>query len=127
MPLSNAARAAVFATTKGNPRMAQWLLDLLRIAPEAVKRKWRDPYGPLAALLASRPAPGPRLDRLCRTFQREWLEERFTVVELAAALEDALREVTGSETDTRRYRRNGWRTLAGRDRAPDRLLGDPRA
>jgi len=120
MPLSEDAIAAVRAAAVHSPARAQLLLDILRTAPQAVKRK-PDRYGPLGFLLLGK-APLP-IDqrRLCERFADEWLRGEFGVAELADALEAAIGDLTKRPQDARRHRA-GWRTLAGRPHAPDALI-----
>jgi len=120
MPLSEDAIAAVRAAAVHSPARAQLLLDILRTAPQAVKRK-PDRYGPLGFLLLGK-APLP-IDqrRLCERFADEWLRGEFGVAELADALEAAIGELNKRPQDARRHRA-GWRTLAGRPHAPDALI-----
>jgi len=120
MPLSPVAIEAVRAAAVHSPARAQLLLDILRTAPQAVKRK-PDRYGPLGFLLLGK-APLPiEQRRLCERFADEWLRGEFGVGELADALEATLREITGRPQERRR-RRGGWRTLAGRPHGPDALI-----
>jgi hypothetical protein len=126
VPLSDAARQAVEVVTARNPRRAQLLLDLLRTAPEAVRRKPKDRYGLLRRVLhgpPEQPELSKREGRLCEEFHQAWLSEEFTIAELADALEAALGQVTGVRQDPNRHRADGWRTLAGRPRRPDALIG----
>lgn len=124
MPLSDAARRAVLVATAHSPVQAQRLLDLLRTAPETVKRK-PGRYGPLGIVIGDGSPLSVEDGRLCERFSLEWLLGEFGVNELADALEAALREVTGRAPDPRRYPANGWRTLAGRRRESSSLLGRP--
>jgi hypothetical protein len=107
-----------------NPAGAQLLLDILRTAPEAVKRKPEDRYGPLGLMLTGRPPLPAEQQRLCAAFNEEWLSGRFSRPQLAEALEIALYEITGRHQDSRRQERGQRRTLAGGGRSVDRLLGD---
>ena len=121
MPLSDAARDAVRAMTARNPQGAQELLDMMRAAPEVARRK-PTRYGPLNIVILGQPPLPPDDARLCERFGEEWLRGDFNVHELADAVEEALRAVTGRRQDPRRHRPGGWRTLAGRPQEPDRLL-----
>jgi len=120
MPLSQVAIEAVRAAAVHSPARAQLLLDILRTAPQAVKRK-PDRYGPLGFLLLGK-APLPvEQRRLCERFADEWLRGEFGVGELADALEATLLEITKRPQERRRHR-GGWRTLAGRPHGPDALI-----
>jgi hypothetical protein len=125
VPLSQAARDAVRAVTARNPRDAQRLLDKMRIAPETTRRR-PTRFGPLTivilGLLPVQSLPPDEI-RLCETLGAEWQRGDFEIHELADAIEIALREVTGRRQDPRRQHPGGWRTLAGMERAPGRLLG----
>lgn len=121
MPLSAAAMQAVRAATAHRPARAQQLLDILRAAPEIVKRK-PDRYGPLGLVVTGRPPLPPEDRRRCELFAREWLRGDFSVEELANALEEALLEVTGSPQSIERHRAGGWHTLAGRPHGHDQLI-----
>lgn len=124
MPLSEPARRAVLLATAHNPVQAQRLLDLLRTAPETIRRK-PGRYGPLALVVGDGRALAAEDGRLCERFSLEWMLGEFGVAELADALEAAIREVTGRAPDPRRYPRGGWRTLAGRVRRPGSLIEPP--
>jgi hypothetical protein len=126
MPLSCAAGGAVRAVTAHNPEGARLLMNICRTAPEAVKRKPGDRYGPLGLALIGQPQPPRAHLRLCRLFNKQWLAGAFTVAELADALEAALAEVSDRLADPRRHVREGlWFSLAGRSRTPERLIGRP--
>lgn len=118
--LSEVAMAAVRAAAAHNPVGAQGLLDILRTAPEAVKRK-PDRYGPLSFVLRGRVALPIEQQSLYERFAEEWRRGEFGTAELADALELALGEVTKRQ-DPGRHRVGGWRTLAGRPHAPDALI-----
>ncbi len=122
MPLSAAAHLAIRAVTARNPRGAQLLLDMMRTAPEAAKRK-PTRFGPLNIMILGRPPLPEDEVRLCESFGSEWLRGEFDIHELADAVEAALKEVTGRRQDPRRQRPDGWRTLAGRQQEPGRLFG----
>jgi hypothetical protein len=122
VPLSDAAREAVRAMTARNPRGAQKLLDMMRTAPEAARRK-PTRFGPLNIVILGQPPLPPDEARLCEAFAEEWLRGAFDVHELADAVEAALVDVTGRRQDPRRQRPDGWRTLAGRQQEPGRLFG----
>lgn len=112
---------AVRAATAHRPARAQQLLDILRAAPEVVKRK-PDRYGPLGLVVFGPPPLPPEDLRRCELFAREWLRGDFSVEELANALEAALLEVTGSPQSIGRHRAGGWHTLAGQPHRPDQLI-----
>jgi hypothetical protein len=112
---------AVRAATAHRPGRAQQLLDILRAAPEVVRRK-PDRYGPLGLLVRGRPPLPPQDRRRCELFAREWLRGDFGVDELANALEEALLEVTGRPQSIDRHRAGGWHTLAGQAHGPHRLI-----
>lgn len=124
MPLSDAARDAVQAMTARNPSGAQKLLDMMRAAPEVVRRR-PTRFGPLNIMILGQPPLPPDDVRLCERFGEEWLRGDFDVYELADAVEAALCEVTGRKQDPRRQSSDGWQTLAGRRKEPGRLLGRP--
>ena len=119
--LSKVAMAAVRAAAAHNPAGAQGLLDILRTAPEAVKRK-PDRYGPLSFVLLGRVAPPIEQQSLYERFAEEWRRGEFGTAELADALELALGEITKRPQVTGRRRVTGWRTLAGRQHAQDALI-----
>jgi len=112
VPLSDVAQRAVRAVTARYPSDAQRLLDILRTAPEAVKRK-PDRFGPLNIALMGKPPLPPDDTRLAESFALEWLAGEFEVHELADALEAALVAETGRPQDPRRHRPDAWRTLTG--------------
>jgi len=116
----------VRAVTARYPRRAQVLLDMMRTAPEAAKRK-PTRFGPLNILLLGNPPLPPDEAKLCEQFAEEWLRGEFDVHELADAVEAALAAVTGRRQDPRRHRLDGWRTLAGPQQEPGRLFGRPDA
>jgi hypothetical protein len=122
VPLSDAARDAVRAMTARNPKGAQQLLDMMRAAPEVARRK-PTRYGPLNIMILGQPPLPPDDARLCERFAEEWVRGDFDVYELADAVEEALRAVTGRKQDPRRQSPLAWRTLAGRPQDPGRLLG----
>jgi len=113
--------AAVRAAAAHNPVGAQGLLDILRTAPEAVKRK-PDRYGPLSFVLLGVAPPPIEQQSLYERFAKEWRRGEFGTAELADALELAMGEVTKRPQDPARHRVTGWRTLAGRPHAPDALI-----
>ena len=119
--LSEVAMAAVRAAAAHSPVGARRLLDILRTAPEVVKRK-PDRYGPLAFVLLGRAPLPTEQQSLCERFAEEWRRGEFGTAELADALEVALGEVTKRPQDPGRHRVTGWRTLAGRPHAPDALI-----
>jgi len=112
VPLSDVAQRAVRAVTARYPSDAQRLLDIVRTAPEAVKRK-PDRFGPLDIALMGKPPLPPDETRLAESFALEWLAGDFDVHELADALEAALVAETGRPQDPRRHRPDAWRTLTG--------------
>jgi hypothetical protein len=112
VPLSDVAERAVRAVTARYPSDAQRLLDIVRTAPEAVKRK-PDRFGPLNIALMGKPPLPPDETRLAESFALEWLAGDFDVHELADALEAALVAETGRPQDPRRHRPDAWRTLTG--------------
>jgi len=112
VPLSDVAQRAVRGVTARYPSDAQRLLDILRTAPEAVKRK-PDRFGPLNIALMGKPPLPPDDTRLAESFALEWLAGEFEVHELADALEAALVAETGRPQDPRRHRPDAWRTLTG--------------
>lgn len=122
MPLSQVALDAVRAVIAHNPQGAQRLLDMMRTAPEVARRK-PTRFGPLnVVLLGERPLP-PGAVALCEQFGAAWMRGEFDVHELADAVEAALVEITGRRPDPRRHRPDAWRTLAGHQEEPGRLLG----
>ncbi len=114
--LSDSAMAAVRIAAVRSPARARLLLDILRTAPEAVKRK-ADRHGPLGFLLLGQGPLQNRERRLLDSFGQEWLRGDFGPRELADALERALAEVTGHRLSHGRWTA-GWRTLAGRRHGP---------
>ena len=112
MPLSDVAQRAVRGVTARYPSDVQRLLDILRTAPEAVKRK-PDRFGPLSIALMGKPPLPPDETRLAESFALEWLAGEFEVHDLADALEAALVAETGRPQDPRRHRPDAWRTLTG--------------
>src|SRR5690348_1007821 len=108
--------------TARNPKGAQVLLDMMRAAPEVARRK-PTRYGPLNIMILGQPPLSPEDARLCERFAEEWVRGDFDVYELADAVEEALRTVTGRKQDRRRQSPDGWRTLAGRPHDSGRLLG----
>jgi hypothetical protein len=122
VPLSSTAREAVRVVISRNPRPAQVLLDMMRTAPEVARRK-PTRFGPLnIAIQGQAPLP-PDEVKLCEAFGREWLRGEFDIHELADAVEAELARVTGRQQDRRRQRPDVWRTLAGPQEEPGRLLG----
>lgn len=122
MPLSSVSQQAVRIVTARHPRGAQTLLDILRTAPEAVRRK-PGRFGPLNVALVGNPPLLPEEARLVEAFASEWLRGGFDVRELADALDATLREQTGRRQDPRRHRPDAWRTLAGEPVRPGRIFG----
>ena len=123
MPLSDVAQRAVRAVTARYPRDVQRLLDMLRAAPEAGKRK-PTRFGPLNVALMGNPRLPDDEVRLVEAFAAEWVRGDFNVYELADAVEAALRERTGRRQDPLRHRPDAWRTLTGPPLKPGRLF-DP--
>jgi hypothetical protein len=116
----------VRAATAHNPDGAQLLLDICRTAPEAVKRKPGDRYGPLGMMLTGQPPLPGGQSRMCVIFNKQWLAGDFTVAELGDAIEAALEEVSKRRSDPRRQVREGfWWSLGGRPRSGDSLIGRP--
>ena len=118
--LSEVAKGAVRAAAACSPARAQTLLDILRTAPEAVKRK-PGRYGPLAFVLLGKPLPVEQR-HLFERFAEEWRRGDFGVAELADALEGALVELTQRPQDPDRHRAARWRTVAGRPHSPEALI-----
>lgn len=125
MPLSDVAQRAVRAVTARYPRDVQRLLDMIRTAPEAGKRK-PTRFGPLNVALMGKPPLPLEETQLVEAFAAEWVRGDFDVYELADAVEAALREQTGRPQDPRRHSPTGWRTLAGDQLKPGRLIGPDR-
>jgi hypothetical protein len=125
VPLSDVARRAIEVVTKLYPRDVQLLLDRLRTAPEAgMRRPTRS--SPLNVALKGKP-PLPLMEtQLVEAFAAEWLRGEFDIQELADAVEAALAEQTGRPQDPGRHSPYGWRTLAGDQVKPGRLLGPSR-
>jgi hypothetical protein len=126
VPLSDAAQRAVRAVTARYPRDVQRLLDMMRTAPEAGKRK-PTRFGPLNVALMGKPPLPAEETRLVEAFAGEWLRGEFDLYELADAVEAALREHTGRPQDPRRHSPDAWRTIAGGEARPGRLLGPSRS
>jgi hypothetical protein len=122
VPLSSTARAAVRAVTARNPLGAQVLLDMMRTAPEVARRK-PTRFGPLSIATHGQPPLPEDVARLCEAFGREWVRGEFDIHELADAVEAELATATGRPQDRRRQRPDVWRTLAGPQQRPGRLLG----
>jgi hypothetical protein len=122
VPLSDVAQRAVRAVTARYPRDVQRLLDMMRAAPEAGKRK-PTRFGPLNVALMGKPPLPPDETRLVEAFAAEWLRGDFDVHELADAVEAALRERTGRPQDPRRHSPDAWRTITGEQLKPGRLFG----
>jgi hypothetical protein len=120
--LSQAAGEAVRTVTARNPRGAQRLLDMARTAPEVARPK-PTRFGPLQIAIHGTAPLAPDEVRLCEQFAAEWLRGEFDVHELADAIEAALAEVTGRAQAPGRHRPDVWRTLAGPQSGPGRLLG----
>jgi hypothetical protein len=116
------AQEAVRAVAARNPRGMQLLLDMVRTAPEAARRK-HTRFGPLNVALMGQPVPPPHEILLCEAFAREWLRGDFDVHELGDAVETELARLTGRPQDPRRHRPDLWRTLAGPQKDPGRLFG----
>jgi hypothetical protein len=112
VPLSDVALRAVRAVTARYPRDAQRLLDMMRTAPEAARRK-PTRFGPLNVALLGNPPLPPDEVQLVEAFALEWLAGEFDVHELADAVEAALAAATGRPQDPRRHRPDAWRTLTG--------------
>ena len=121
MPLSDVALRAVQAVTARYPRDTQRLLDMMRTAPEAVRRK-PTRFGPLNVALMGKPPLPPEEILLVETFALEWLAAEFDVHELADAVEAALSALTGRPQDPRRHRPDLWRTLTGQPVRPGRIF-----
>ena len=95
MPLSDVARRAVRAVTARYPRDVQRLLDMIRTAPEAGKRK-PTRFGALNIALMGKPPLPLEETQLVEAFAAEWLRGDFDVHELADAADaDHLRHPTG--------------------------------
>jgi hypothetical protein len=122
VPLSQVALDAVRAVTARNPRGAQLLLDMMRTAPEAARRK-PTRFGPLSVVIRGRPPLPSEEIELCEAFGAAWLRGEFDVHELADAVEAALAGVTGRRQDPCRQRPDDWRTMAGQRQGPGRLFG----
>jgi hypothetical protein len=105
MTISGSARQALEAAVRLNPDGARELYAILRTAPDAVKRKPDDRFGPLAMMvleagpresarstlgIVRRPALPAKLHPQARRFQRDWLEERISKAALAEAIEACL-------------------------------------
>ena len=123
MPLSDVAQRAVRAVTARYPRGVQRLLDMLRTAPEAGKRK-PTRFGPLNVALMGKPPLPLEETQVVEAFAAEWVRGDFDIYELADAVEAALGERTGRRQDPLRHRPDAWRTLTGEPLKPGRLL-DP--
>jgi hypothetical protein len=121
VPLSDVALRAVRAVTARYPGDAQRLLDMMRTAPEAAKRK-PTRFGPLNVALMGKPPLPPEETQLVETFALEWLAGEFDVHELADAVEAALSAQTGRQQDPRRHRPDLWRTLTGEPVRPGRIF-----
>jgi hypothetical protein len=123
--LSDVARRAIEVVTARYPLDVQRLLDRLRTAPEAgMRRPTRS--SPLNVALRGKPPMSLEETQLVEAFAAEWLRGDFDIQELADAVEAALREQTGRPQDPRRHSPFGWRTLAGQQVKPGRLLGPSR-
>ena len=125
MPLSDVARRAIGVVTELYPRDVQRLLDMMRTAPEAGKRK-PTRFGPLNVALMGKPPLPLEETQLVEAFAAEWLRGEFDIHELADAVEAALGEQTGRPQDPRRHSPHGWRTLGGEQVKPGRLFGPSR-
>ena len=94
VPMSEAALRGLAAAVQWSPGGAKLLLDILNTAPECVKYKADDVYGPLGMMLDGQgwphATPGtafpPDLLPSCEAFGREWIEHRFSKRELTAVL-----------------------------------------
>ncbi len=106
--MSEKARQALRAAVALNPDGARLLRAILRTAPEAVKHKPQDRFGPLAMMVAeSRPvsSPPPSLRDFVKPmlpgelwagaelFQREWIAGSFNKDDLANHIEACLHEL----------------------------------
>lgn len=121
MPLSDVAQRAVRAVTARYPRDVQRLLDMMRTAPEAARRK-PTRFGPLNIALMGKPPLPLEETQLVEAFAAEWLRGEFDVNELADAVEAALAAETGRRQDPRRHRPDAWRTLTGEPVRPGRIF-----
>ena len=108
MPMSEEATAGLRGAVEHNPDAARELMYMLRDLPIGVRHKPQDRYGPLSLLIF-----GARMKRItkdlsfpgepglfpaeklkaCETFNKEWLEHRFSKRELAEAIERILAEL----------------------------------
>lgn len=96
VPMSAEAARGLTAAVLWNPGGARALLDILNTAPDCVKYKQGDPYGPLGMMLhregwpmaAAAARDGFPAEHLpaCEAFGEEWLQQRFSKNELAAIL-----------------------------------------
>jgi hypothetical protein len=109
MSMSDEAAHALRAAVIYNPAAARQLIDILRNVPTAVALKMQDRYGPLSLMIMGsiptrqitreveipvKKAPFPSaLLPACETFNREWLQQRFSKLELANAIEMLLTEL----------------------------------
>jgi hypothetical protein len=121
VPLSDVARRAVQTVTARYPRDVQRLLDMMRTAPEAAKRK-PTRYGPLNIALMGKPPLPLEESQLVEAFAEEWVRGEFDVYELADAVEVALSAETGRPQDPRRHQPNAWRTITGDPLRPGRIF-----
>jgi hypothetical protein len=121
VPLSDVAQRAVRAVTARYPRDVQRLLDMMRTAPEAARRK-PTRFGPLNVALMGKPPLPLEEAQLVEAFAAEWLRGEFDVNELADAVEAALVAETGRRQDPRRHRPDAWRTLTGEPVRPGRIF-----
>jgi len=125
VPLSDVARRAIEVVTARYPRDVQRLLDMMRTAPEAGRRK-PTRFGPLNVALRGKPPLPLEETQLVEAFAAEWLRGEFDIYELADAVEAALAAQTGRPQDPLRHSPYAWRTLAGHQVKPGRLFGPSR-
>jgi hypothetical protein len=111
MPMSEEAAAGLRAAVEHNPDAARGFTHILRDLPIGVRYKKQDRYGPLSLMIFGAqmkwitrnigfpgktvPFPEEKL-KACETFNREWLERRFSKQELAEAIERILAEIPPS-------------------------------
>jgi len=108
MPMSEEAAAGLRAAVEHNPEAAKELMHILRDLPIGVRHKPQDRYGPLSLLIFGAPMrwitrdvclPGkpvpfpPEKLKDCETFNKEWLDRRFSRQELARAIEGILADL----------------------------------
>jgi hypothetical protein len=129
--MSAEAARGLAAAVLWNPGGAKALLDILNTAPDCVKYKQGDLYGPLGMMLHRQywpmePAAGwhgfpAELLPACEAFGQEWLQQRFSKEQFAAIL-TALLERLG--IPLHKPGTGGWsatRTVSEAD--PDPLAG----